>query len=159
MLLRRPRKRPSRFRPWKKRRRRIPRGALLPASPLVLLGLWLYDPDALTQAFAPSQTSTVENISPRSAVRTFLTLVFWHVADAAFACSCSDAPIVVRWVSSKQPLKSAFKHQTLTALSMQRVHTDETRSDPTSDVTRLGIAFHFPRLAIDRTTPFESFSV
>ena len=62
-MLRRPRKSPSRFRPWK-RRRRILRGALLPASLLVLLGLWLYDPDTLTQATERLQTATVENVSP-----------------------------------------------------------------------------------------------
>ena len=42
----------------------MPRGALLPATLLVLLGLWLYDPNMLTQATARVQTSTVESISP-----------------------------------------------------------------------------------------------
>lgn len=42
----------------------MPRGALLPATLFVLLGLWLYDPDTLTQAFAPQETSTEESISP-----------------------------------------------------------------------------------------------
>ena len=64
MLLRRPRKRPSRFRPWKRQRRRMPRGALLPATLLVFLGLWLYDPDTLTQATAPVQTSSPQTVSP-----------------------------------------------------------------------------------------------
>ena len=64
MLLRQPRKRPNRFRPWNRRRRRLPRGALLPATLLVLLGLWLYDPDTLTQATARIQTTTVETVTP-----------------------------------------------------------------------------------------------
>lgn len=63
-MLRRPRKRPSRFRPGKRRRRRIPRGALLPATLLVLLGLWLYDPDTLTQATANVPASGVDTINP-----------------------------------------------------------------------------------------------
>ena len=64
MLLRRPRKRPSRFRPWKGRRRRMPRGALLPATLLVLLALWLYDPDTLTQATARVGQPSVDRVIP-----------------------------------------------------------------------------------------------
>lgn len=62
-LLRRPRKRPTRFRPWK-RRRRMPRGVLLPATLLVLLGLWLYDPDTLTQATARLGQPSAEQVIP-----------------------------------------------------------------------------------------------
>ncbi|WP_187430166.1 hypothetical protein ROLI_046360 (plasmid) [Roseobacter fucihabitans] len=39
-------------------------GALLPVALLVLLGLWLYDPDTFTQATARVQTSTVESVNP-----------------------------------------------------------------------------------------------
>ena len=42
----------------------MPRGALLPVSLLVLLGLWLFDPDTLMQASAPVQASSVESVSP-----------------------------------------------------------------------------------------------
>ncbi len=64
MLLRRPRKRPSRFRPWE-RRRRMPRGALLPAALLVLFGLWLIDPDTLKTAWIRFPTHSIEHVDPR----------------------------------------------------------------------------------------------
>ena len=63
-MLRRPRKRPSRSRPWKGRRWRIPRDTVLPAFLLVLLGLWLYDPDTPKEATARVQTSTVQSVDP-----------------------------------------------------------------------------------------------
>ena len=42
----------------------MPRGALLPATLLILVGLWLYDPDTLTRASAPVQISTVQSVIP-----------------------------------------------------------------------------------------------
>ena len=64
MLLRRPRKRPSRFRQWIRRRRWMPRGVFLPATLLVLLGLWLYDPNTLTQATARVGQPAVDRVIP-----------------------------------------------------------------------------------------------
>lgn len=42
----------------------MPRGALLPATLLVLLGLWLYDPNTLTQATARVEQSAVDRVIP-----------------------------------------------------------------------------------------------
>jgi len=42
----------------------MPRGALLPATLLVLLGLWLYDPNTLTQATARSEPPAVDRVIP-----------------------------------------------------------------------------------------------
>lgn len=70
MLLRRPRKRPSRVRPWIRQRPRMPRGAILPAILLVLLGLWLYDPNTLTQA-----TARVDQASEHRVIPSHLTVV------------------------------------------------------------------------------------
>lgn len=64
MLQRLPRKRPSRFRPWK-RRRRMPRGALLPATLLVLLGLWLINRDTLNTSWLRFPAQTIEQVDPR----------------------------------------------------------------------------------------------
>ena len=64
-LQRRPRKRSTRFRLLKRRRRRMQRGALLPATLLVLLGLWLYDPDTLTQTAARMDQSSANSVLPR----------------------------------------------------------------------------------------------
>ena len=63
-LQRRPRKRSTRFRLLKRRRRRMQRGALLPATLLVLLGLWLYDPDTLTQTAARMDQSSANRVIP-----------------------------------------------------------------------------------------------
>ena len=38
-------------------------------------------------------------------MRTLLTLMFWHVADAAFVRSCSGALFAVQRVSPEQPFK------------------------------------------------------
>ncbi len=65
MLLRRSRKRPRRFRPWKRRRGRMLRGAALPATLLVLLGLWLIDPDTLKTAWLRFPAQTIEHVDPR----------------------------------------------------------------------------------------------
>lgn len=64
LLLRRPRKRPSRFLRCKRQRRRITRGALLPATLLVLLGLWLFDPNTLTEATERMERPAVDRVSP-----------------------------------------------------------------------------------------------
>jgi len=63
-MLRRPRNRPSRFRPWIKRRGRILRTALLPGIILAILGLWLFEPASFTQT--RTETAAVENVAPRS---------------------------------------------------------------------------------------------
>ncbi|MEL6959116.1 MAG: thermonuclease family protein [Pseudomonadota bacterium] len=42
----------------------MPRGALLPATLLVLLGLWLYEPNGLTQAPARVEQATVQRVIP-----------------------------------------------------------------------------------------------
>ena len=42
----------------------MPRGALLPATLLVLLGLWLYDPNTLTQATARVGQPSVDRVIP-----------------------------------------------------------------------------------------------
>jgi len=63
-MLRRPRKRPSRFQSWKRRRLRKASRILLPASLLVFFGLWLHDPSTLTQSIAREQTSTVQTVTP-----------------------------------------------------------------------------------------------
>ncbi len=64
LLLRRPKKRPSRFLRWKRRRRRITRSALLPATLLFLLGLWLFDPNNLTEATERVEQPAVDRVSP-----------------------------------------------------------------------------------------------
>lgn len=65
-MLRRPRTRPRRFWSWKKRRRHVPRGVLLLGVLLVLLGVWLYDPDALTQATDRVPITTTEYVAPHN---------------------------------------------------------------------------------------------
>ena len=42
----------------------MPRGALLPVTLLVLLGLWLYDPNTLTQATARVGQPAVDRVIP-----------------------------------------------------------------------------------------------
>ena len=42
----------------------MPRGAFLPATLLVLLGLWLYDPNTLTQATARIEQPAVDRVIP-----------------------------------------------------------------------------------------------
>ena len=42
----------------------MPRGAFLPATLLVLLGLWLYDPNTLTQATARIEQPAVDRMIP-----------------------------------------------------------------------------------------------
>lgn len=43
----------------------MPRGALLPATLLVLLGLWLIDPDTLKTTWLHLPTQTIEHVDPR----------------------------------------------------------------------------------------------
>ena len=43
----------------------MPRGALLPAALLVLLGLWLIDPDTLKSAWLRLPTENIEHVDPR----------------------------------------------------------------------------------------------
>lgn len=64
LLLRRARKRPSRFRSRTWQRRRILRGVLLPASLLAFLGLWLLDTDTLNSAWLRLQPDTAETVNP-----------------------------------------------------------------------------------------------
>ena len=61
-MLKRLRIRTHRSRPWN--RRRISREVLLAGVLLVLLGLWLYDPDTLTQATTPVQATTPQTVNP-----------------------------------------------------------------------------------------------
>lgn len=42
----------------------MPRGALLPATLLILLGLWLYDPNTFTQATARVEQSAADHVIP-----------------------------------------------------------------------------------------------
>lgn len=42
----------------------MPRGAFLPATLLILLGLWLYDPNTLTQATARIEQPAVDRVTP-----------------------------------------------------------------------------------------------
>lgn len=42
----------------------MPRGAFLPASMLVLLGLWLYDPNMLTQATSRVEQPAMDRVIP-----------------------------------------------------------------------------------------------
>ncbi len=42
----------------------MPRGAILPAALLLLLGLWLYDPNTLTQATARIEQPSVDRVIP-----------------------------------------------------------------------------------------------
>ena len=63
LLLRRPRKRSSRILPWKRRCRRMLRGVLLPATLRVLLGLWLFDPNTLTEATERVEQSAVDRVN------------------------------------------------------------------------------------------------
>lgn len=42
----------------------MPRGALLPATLLILLGLWLYEPNTLTQAIARTEQPAVDSVIP-----------------------------------------------------------------------------------------------
>ena len=42
----------------------MPRGAILPAALLLLLGLWLYDPNTLTQATARIEQPAVDRVIP-----------------------------------------------------------------------------------------------
>ena len=42
----------------------MPRGALLPVTLLVLLGLWLYDPNTLTQTTARVEQPAVDRVIP-----------------------------------------------------------------------------------------------
>ena len=58
--------------------------------------------------------------APSSAKRTFPTLVFGHVADAAFVRCHSAVLFAVQWVSPEQPYKSAFRHQSQTVFSLRR---------------------------------------
>ena len=57
--------RPRRFQPWKRQHRRLLRGVFLPAVLLVLLGLWLFDPDTLSHAGLRDTLQTVERVDPR----------------------------------------------------------------------------------------------
>ena len=42
----------------------MPRGAFLPATLLIFLGLWLYDPNTLTQATARAEHSAMDSVIP-----------------------------------------------------------------------------------------------
>ena len=42
----------------------MPRGAFLPATLLILLGLWLYDPNTLTQATSRAEQSAFDSVIP-----------------------------------------------------------------------------------------------
>ena len=56
-----------------------------------------------------------------SAMRTFPTLVFGYVADAAFVRKCSGVFFAVQWGSPEQPFKSAFKQQTQTVSRCEEI--------------------------------------
>ena len=42
----------------------MPRGALLPATLLILVGLWLYDPDMPTKTTSQAEQSAVDSVIP-----------------------------------------------------------------------------------------------
>ena len=58
---------------------------------------------------------------------TFPTLLFWHVADAAFACSCRDVRTALQRKSPKQPFDSSDLAETETVVSPQPGLTTQTR--------------------------------
>lgn len=53
-------------------------------------------------------------LSEHTVCGTFPTLVFGHVADAAFVCSRSGVLFAVQWTLPKQPFKFAFRQQSQT---------------------------------------------
>ncbi|MGR3511513.1 MAG: thermonuclease family protein [Paracoccaceae bacterium] len=42
----------------------MPRGAFLPATLLILLGLWLYDPNMFTQTTSRAEQSAIDSVIP-----------------------------------------------------------------------------------------------
>ena len=64
LQLRRPRRRPSHFRPFRWRLRRSIRRVLFPTTLLVLLGLWLIDPDTLNSAWERQAPRAPETVDP-----------------------------------------------------------------------------------------------
>lgn len=61
---------------------------------------------------------------------TFPTLLFWHVADAAFACSCRDVRTALQRKSPKQPFDSSDLAETETVVLPQPGPTAQTRGKP-----------------------------
>jgi len=42
----------------------MPRGSFLPATLLIFLGLWLYDPNMLSQTTSRAEQSTIDSVIP-----------------------------------------------------------------------------------------------